>query len=109
MFKDYSHEINREIRSISGYYELEKEITLELDGKEILCAVGTAVVDAACCGRWGCRYAIVIGSVVEWKYRRDKDGVPVSQVEPVTDEDTRRGLTERLQKAEHVTQVQFWA
>jgi len=106
--KEYTHELHREIRSISGGYTLEREETIEVDGKEVLYAVGNALADSSCCGFWGCRYALVPGYVVNWKYRENADGMPVSLVESLTDEGVKKELTKLLETDEGVTQVQFW-
>ncbi len=108
MTRDYSHELNKEVRSISGGYELEREGIIQLEGKEIVYAVGNAMVDSSCCGTWGCRYALVPGYVVRWKYRQNDEGIPVSEVEPIADEEVKKRLTKRLYAQEAITQVRFW-
>ncbi len=75
---DYTHEVGNEVRSISGTYSLEKEDIIEVKGKEILYAVGTALLDTSCCGPWGCRYVLVPGYLKQWKYRTNEKGLPVS-------------------------------
>jgi hypothetical protein len=106
--REYTHELNKEVRSISGSYELEKEGTVRVAGREVLYAVGNALVDGSCCGSWGCRYAVVPGWVIRWKYVDNSEGTPISQVEPVTDEDVKRQVTRLLETEEGVTQVRFW-
>ncbi len=108
MTKEYTHELKKEVRSISGGYELEMEGKIEMEGKEVLYAVGNALVDASCCGTWGCRYALVPGYVVSWKYKKDDKGIPVSTVEPISDEPAKKELSQLLKKKEGVTQVLFW-
>jgi hypothetical protein len=53
MIREYTHELNREVRSISGGYELEREEKFDMHGKEVLYVVGNAVVDSSCCGVGG--------------------------------------------------------
>ena len=108
MTKEYTHELNKEIRSISGGYELDKEEKVEMDGKEVLYAVGNAELDSSCCGYWGCRYALVPGFVVNWKHKENDNGIPVSTVEPITDENVKEKLTKLLETKEMVNQVRFW-
>ena len=108
MTKEYTHELGKEVRSISGGYELEREEIIELDGREVLYAVGSAVVDSSCCGAWGCRYALVPGYVVDWKYRKNENGISVSRVEPITDARVRKELTGLVETRESATQVRFW-
>ena len=107
MIREYTHELNREVRSISGSYELEKEVRVDIHGKEILYVVGNAVVDSSCCGAWGCRYALVPGYVKKFKTRQDDRGLWISEVEPVIDGATRKEITRVLKDKEIVQQVQF--
>jgi hypothetical protein len=105
--KDYTHELNEEIRSISGGYELVEEGILEMQGKEVLYVVGNAVIDSSCCGVGGCRYALVPGYVRKFKTRQNEQGLWVSEVEPIVDRATRQEITQLLKEKEIVQQVQF--
>lgn len=107
MTKAYTHELGREVRSISGGYELEREGKFEMHGKEVLYVVGNAVVDSSCCGVWGCRYALVPGYVRQFKTRQDEQGLWISEVEPIIDRATRQEITRVLKEKEVVQQVQF--
>ena len=105
--KEYTHEIGREVRSISGGYELEMEGKLEMDGEEVLYVVGNAVVDSSCCGVGGCRYALVPGYVRQFKTRQDQQDLWISEVEPIIDTATRQEIIQVLKEKEMVQQVQF--
>lgn len=107
MVREYTHELNKEIRSISGGYELDMEGTLEIHGEEVLYVVGNAVVDSSCCGVGGCRFALVPGYLKEFKTRKDEQGLWVSEVEPIVDGKTRQEITRILKDMEIVQQVQF--
>ncbi len=104
----YSHELKKEVLSISGWYELEKEERITHGNREVLYVVGNAVVDSSCCGYGGCRYAIVPGYVLSWKSGTNENAVPTSQVEPIRDPDVQSALRNLLEQGEGVTQVQFW-
>ncbi|MEJ2716728.1 MAG: hypothetical protein P8182_06245 [Deltaproteobacteria bacterium] len=108
MSTDYTHDLKREVRAISGGYELDTEGKIEVDGREILYAVGNAVVDSSCCGSWGCRYALVPGYVLTWKYRENEEGIPVTRVARITDERVKEQVTKLIEAREQVTQVRFW-
>jgi hypothetical protein len=108
MTKTYTHELNREIRSISGRYELDREERVRIAGHEILYAVGNAMVDSSCCGMWGCRFALVPGVVIQFKCKTDSAQNPVSIVEPLRDEAIRKAIARHLEETEGVTQVRFW-
>ncbi|MBW1851508.1 MAG: hypothetical protein JRJ15_08775 [Deltaproteobacteria bacterium] len=107
MGTEYIHELKREVRSISGSYQLEREGKIELDMKTVLYAVGTAVVDSACCGTWGCQYAIVPGYVTQLKARQTDHGLWVSEVDPIKDKETQQKIAEQIKEKELVLQVQF--
>jgi len=107
MIREYTHELNREVRSISGGYEFEKEGSLQIDGREVLYVVGNAVVDSSCCGAGGCRYALVPGYVKKFKTRQDEQGLWISEVEPIIDRAIRQEITRVLEEKEIVQQVQF--
>lgn len=108
MSKDYAHELHKEVRSISGGYTLEKEERITIGGKEILYVVGNALADSSCCGFWACHYALVPGYVVNWKYTKNEDGIPLSTVEGIADERVKQEITKLLKEKEAVSQVQFW-
>jgi len=108
MAKDYTHELGKQIRSISGRYMLEREERIEMEGLDIFYVVGNAVVDSSCCGVWGCRYALVPGYVKKWKYRSDAQGNAISLVDPIADEDERRKIKGFLMREESINDVQFW-
>lgn len=108
MVKTYTHALGEEIHSISGWYELEREVRIEHSGREILYVVGQGVVDSSCCGMGGCRYAIVPGFIVRWKTGTDEDGSTTSTVEPITDQSLRDKIKRLVEQREGVSQVQFW-
>jgi hypothetical protein len=108
MTREYSHELKREFQSISGKYILEKEVSIEVDGKVLLYVVGNANVDSSCCGVGGCRYALVPGYVQRIKTRKNDSGLWVSEVEPVVNPKSRKEITQLIKQKEWVTQVQFW-
>lgn len=104
----YTHDPKEQVRSISGWYEILKEETIEYMGKEFLYLVGNGVVETSCCGPWGCLYAVVPGSIESWKLATNENGFPISILEPVRDEELQEGLRKILFEREGVSQVQFW-
>ncbi|MGC8907092.1 MAG: hypothetical protein ACP5M0_06575 [Desulfomonilaceae bacterium] len=103
----YVHEIAQEIRSIGARYEFDAEAILEWNGRPILYAVGNAVVDASCCGFWGCRYCVVAGYVVRYKFDADAHGNPLSEVIPIADTSLKQQITDALKEKEGASQVIF--
>ncbi len=106
--KDYTHELNTEVRSISGGYDLHEEGEIEFNGRAVLYAVGNASVDSACCGTYGCYFALVPGYLVRRRYRTNDAGIPVSEVEPISGRQAKYKIGDVLAKLKGVSQVQFW-
>jgi hypothetical protein len=92
MTRTFTHNLMKEVQSISGWYQLDKEEKLEHGGKEYLYLVGNGVVDSSCCGVGGCFYAVVPGAILSWKSDTNEEGVETSELEPVADEETRAAL-----------------
>ena len=108
MSKEYTHELHREVRSISGGYTLEKEERITIGSKEVLYVVGNALADSSCCGFWGCHYAFVPGYVVSWKHKKNEEGISISKVEAITEDHVKREIERLLMEKEGVSQVRFW-
>ncbi len=110
MVKEYTHlELGDNYATgIAGYYSPQKEERLRYDGREVLCVTGYAVIEASCCGinTWG--YIIVPGYIVNWQRKRNEAGLPVSEVEPISDEKVRDTIRDILQNKEGIPQVAFW-
>jgi hypothetical protein len=91
---------------IPGYYTPEREIRLSYAGREVLCVIGTSVLEASCCGvgRW--KYAAVPGFIVRWHVSTE-EGRPVSEIEPVTDPQVREDLRKMIEDRDLAEAVQF--
>ena len=107
MSREHIHELHQHVRSIAGEYTWEKEVTLVVQGRPVLCVVGNAWVDSTCCGTAGCRFAYVPGFVVGLGVRQNEIGQWISEVEPIHDEQTRGRIRRSLEETELVQQVQF--
>jgi len=105
--KEHIHVLNQEVRSISGWYLLEKEGTFPWAGQTVLYFVGNACVDASCCGMGGCRYALVPGFVHCLHCRQNPEGHWISEVVPIGDGKIRAAIVARLKEEELVSQVVF--
>lgn len=110
MKQEYTHlPLGEEVRGLSGFYVPCKEERLKYNGKEVLYVMGTSTLDSACCGSSGaCGYVVVPGFVAKWKTKKNKAGLPVSEVEPVEDEAARREIGKAIKKAENIGNVDFW-
>jgi hypothetical protein len=107
---EYVHNtLNEAVESIGGYYFVDKEAMISHDGRKVLVEFGCAIVDNSCCGIGGFRYADVVGYVNSWRTRLNKEGSPVSEVEPVRGEEARREIRQRLKEVEPYCQVNFFS
>ncbi len=105
----YTHlELNKDIRSIAGYYTPQREIRLKYDGREVLYVVGQATIEASCCASGSWIYALVPGYIVKWQNEINKTGLPVSEVEPISDNTARGKISQIIKETEGVSQVEFW-
>ena len=100
--------VGQEVEAIAGHYLVDKEVKIEIGEREILCVLGTATIDKACCGTGGCRYALVPGYLVSYKDKHSKEGQPVSEVELITDDKERKQIEAKIRSMEFVQQVNFW-
>jgi hypothetical protein len=106
---EYTHlKINEDVTCISGYYTPLKEVRLPYNDKEVLYVVGQAVVESSCCGVgcWG--YVLVPGHIINWQNKINEAGLPVSEVEPVSDKITRDDISQIINEVECIPRVEFW-
>jgi hypothetical protein len=105
----YTHRpLGQEVHSISGYYAIDEEKRIPFQGREILLAKGAYMVESSCCGTGGCGFALVPGYVLKWKASTNEEGEPVSEIEPVTDDEEKKALSKFILESEKVQQVNFW-
>ena len=105
----YTHlELNENVNCVAGYYTPQKEVRLKYDGREVLYVIGRAVIESSCCGTGDWGYALVPGYIVNWQTERNDAGLPVSEVEPVSDEAIRDSIRKIIKEAEGVSQTEFW-
>ena len=112
----YTHlPLGEDVEAFAGYYTPEKEARLKYNGREVLYVTGHVVVEATCCagGEGGCCtanywYAIVPGYLLEWQSERNEAGLPVSEVEQITDYETQKEIQKIILDNESVARVDFW-
>jgi hypothetical protein len=105
----YTHlELDNKVTCVAGYYTPQKEVRLKYDDREVLYVVGQAVIESSCCGlgNWG--YALVPGYIASWQTRKNEAGLPVSEVEPISDEATKNNIRKIIKETENITQIEFW-
>ena len=105
---EYTHlKVNEDVFCIAGYYTPAKEARLKYKDREVLYVVGQAVM-SSCCGTGCWEYALVPGYVVSWQSRTNEAGLPVSEVEPISDKTEQADISRILKEIESVSQVEFW-
>ncbi len=106
--REYTHiPLNEEVTAIGGHYILEKEVRLPFRGEEVLYVIGMSIVDTSCCAPTGCKYAIVPGFILDWHHRTNDNNLPVTEVQPIRDEDTRTEITALIKQSDFVQHVEF--
>ena len=105
---EYTHgPLDESVVAIGGSFRITEEKRLAYDGKEVLYLVGLAHMDNACCGAWGCCYAIVKGVVEDWKCKEDQQGYAITRVVPIADQNERDQIRKKIMSDEMVQQVVF--
>jgi hypothetical protein len=105
----YTHLLlNKDVPTPSGYYSLQKEVLLDYKGRQILYTVSDAVIESSCCGVADYCSVQVPGYILGWRVEQNKDGLPVSLVEPITDEATREDICQAIKTSERVVLAEFW-
>jgi hypothetical protein len=105
----YTHlELNKDVPTPSGYYTPHKEVRLKYDGREVLYVLSQAVIDSSCCGTSDFTSALVPGFIVKWQMERTREGVPVSEIEPISNEKIRDAIRKIIRDTEHITRTEFW-
>ena len=105
----YTHlKLNQDVAAPAGHYTPEKESTININGREILYILSSAVIDSSCCGNADFTAALVPGYIINQQVTNGKEGLPVSEVEPISDKVTREKIKKIIQETENISQVEFW-
>ena len=109
MSREYTHlELDKDLKCVAGYYTPQKEVRLKYNNREILYVVGQSVVESSCCGIGSWEYGIVPGYILNWQNKRNEAGLPVSEVEPISDKTAQDNIRNIIQSRETVSQIEFW-
>ena len=113
--RKYTHlELDREVPAgISSFYTPLTESRLKYHNREVLYVTGEAVIEASCCCGGTCspnswRYSIVPGYLLHWQNETNEAGLPVSEVEPITDESARADIIQIIKDSEDHPRIEFW-
>jgi len=109
---EYTHlPLGQDVPAFAGYYAPEKEVRLPFHGREVLYVIGQVVVETACqeitCNPGSSYYAMVPGYILEWQYRKNEEGLPLSKTEVITDLKIRKEIEHVIQEREAVTRIEF--
>ena len=109
---EYTHlPLGKDVPAFAGYYVPEKEVRIPFRGREILYVIGQVVVETACqeitCTTGSDWYAMVPGYILRWQYRKNEKGQPISEIETITDYQTKKEIEQILQEREAATRVEF--
>jgi len=110
---EYTHsKLEEEVRSIGGAYTPGKEGKLKYKDREVLYVLGQANLDSSCCGSGCWCYSNIPGYVVNYRYKTNDKGLPVSEVEIITDKNDQEEIKKILRAteplAEGVCEIYFW-
>ena len=109
MTSKYTHlELNKDRDSFAGYYTPQKEVRLKYNGREVLYVVGQATIEASCCAAGSWNYVLIPGFIVNWQNEANEADLPVSEIEPISDEETRNKVRNIIQSTEAISQIEFW-
>ncbi len=109
MAMKYVHqELDQDVYFPAGFYTPRKEVRLKHNKREVLCVIGSVVVESSCCGCANWAYAVVPGYIVNWQNERNEAGLPVSEVESVSEETVRKEIRGTIQESENIYAVEFW-
>lgn len=105
----YTHlDLNKDVKSISGYYIPQKEVRLQYNNREVLYITGQVTIDSSCCGSAEYFYALVPGYITAWQSETNSNGLPVSDVEPIHEKATQDEIKRIIEQEEHLARIDFW-
>ena len=105
----YTHlELNKDVLAPSGYYTPQKEVRFNYNGREVLYTVSQAVIESSCCGASDFSSVQIPGYILGWRVEKNFQGLPVSLIEPITDETTRDAIRKIIKNNEHIVLTEFW-
>lgn len=76
-------------------------------GREVFYLMTEATVDTVCCGDRVFHYATVLGYVSRWQEKMNEAGLPISEMEPITDPGAQKDIEDILHQQYPGAQVDF--
>jgi hypothetical protein len=108
VIREYNHlKLDEDIQCIAGHYKVIKEVRAKYLNREFFYVVVQMVVDSSCCGGGRWQHAHVYGYIINWQKHTGSEGLPITEVEPITGPVERESIKQIIQKTEFVSQVEF--
>ena len=105
---EYVHyPLDTEVNAIGGRYVFTDEFRVPFAGRELFYLVGHALFDSTCCGFGGCRYALVRGFIIDWKKKKNSEGLFITTIERVIDQAEQREIQDIINSRVTVNQIKF--
>jgi hypothetical protein len=109
----YAHlQSGKDVEAFAGHYTPEKEVRLTYGGRELFYVIGHVVVETTCgtgsCSTMDDWYSTVPGYILKWQTEKNKAGLPVTEVELISDMTVQKAIRDIIMKKETVARVDFW-
>lgn len=108
---DYTHTpMNEEIQMPAGCYWKTEEGKMRYKNREFLFFLGNTSEVCSCCAGYvpPRRYIMVPGYIKSWEYKQNEEGLPLTEVEPVGENEAQEAIREILQAQYDITEIDFW-
>jgi hypothetical protein len=99
--------LGSEVQAPWGYYQAQEEGHLAYSGRQVLYTLGSACIEASCCGKGSWNYARVEGYVDEAGGHSDPAGMGPVEVDTVEDFGARAAITKLLGEEYPGVRVEF--
>jgi hypothetical protein len=100
-------DFGNEIQAPWGYYQAFEEARLSYAGREVLYTLGSACIEASCCGKGSWSYARVEGYVAEDGGQPDPAGTDPVEVDTIEDAGERTAIARLLGEVHPGIRVEF--
>jgi len=100
-------DFGNEVAAPSGYYQPLEEGFLDYEGKRLLYTLGTACIEASCCGRGSWNYLRVEGYVVEDDAADRQAGGQPLEIDTIEDANERAELSKVLLEKHPGVRIEF--
>jgi hypothetical protein len=100
-------DFGNEIVAPSGYYQPHQEESIDYNGRRLLYTLGTACIEASCCGKGSWAYLRVEGYVVDSDSSQGRDGGTHLEVETIEDSGEKVAIGKLLSERHPGARIEF--